>query len=54
MKYDTANRRLELVIRTGGYQITLDVPERTVRLARIEESDWQISLRCKEGVCVAC
>ena len=54
MKYDMANKRLELVIRTGGYQITLDVPERTVRLAKTEELEWQISLRCREGACVAC
>ena len=57
MKYDRTNKRLEveLVIRTRGYQITVDVPEGTVRLAKAETSgNWQISLRPKEGECAAC
>ena len=54
MKYDTENGRLELEIRTRGYRITLDVPNRTVMVARNDESDWRISLRCKDGGCVAC
>ena len=57
MKQNMTNRELkiELVIRTEGYQIVLDVLERTVRLDKIKtQPDWQICLRCKEGRCAIC
>ncbi|MDD4307915.1 MAG: hypothetical protein PHU53_03800 [Thermoplasmata archaeon] len=55
MKYDMANRRLELEIRTRSYRVILDLQEGTVRLAKAcEESDWQISLRSREGGCATC
>jgi len=55
MKYDAANGKLTLVIRTGAYQITLDVHHRTVRLAKVgTEPEWSISLGCDEGVWSAC
>ena len=57
MKEGVTNRKLEfeLVIRTGDYQIVLDVLERTVRLDKIKtQPDWRICLRCKEGRCAIC
>jgi hypothetical protein len=55
MTYGMANKKLEVEIRTRGYRIILDVPERTVRLVKIKtQPDWQISLRCKEGRCAIC
>ena len=57
MKQDMTNGKLkiELVIRTEGYQIVLDVLEHTVRLVKIKtQPDWRICLRCKEGRCSIC
>ena len=55
MTYDSETGKFELVIRTRGYRIVLEVPERTVRLAKTEETDsWSISLRCVDEGDAAC
>lgn len=47
MDYDTENNglELELVIRTGGYQIELEVPGGGVRVTRAEARDWCVALK---------
>jgi len=51
MKYDSTNRKLVLVLRTGLYQLTLDMLDGTVSLAKTKEDvEWLIGLkRIDEG-----